>query len=138
LPRLHTCKRPGRRAQGGSSFSSGFRGFGQLHLDQRGLTGPAYAATGVPQLLRNPLAWSTAANVLAWEAPPGVGFSYCPEEADRLGWTDQRTAADSADFLEGLVARHPAYRGRRFFVFGSSYAGMYIPMLADEILKVRP
>ena len=36
-----------------------------------------------------------------------------------------------------MVARHPSLSGRQFVVFGASYAGVYIPMLAEEILK-RP
>ena len=52
-----------------------------------------------------------------------------------MGWTDQKTAEHSADFLEALVERHPSYRGRQLVVLGSSYAGIYVPMLAEEILK---
>ena len=76
--------------------------------------------------------------MLAWECPPGVGFSFCPDGSDRLGWTDEKTAVHSADFLAGVVDRHPHLHGRRFFVFGASYAGIYIPMLAEEILKRGP
>ena len=120
---------------GGSSFSTGFRGFGQFRLDERSLAGEAYEASGIPQLQKHEYGWTTKYNVLAWECPPGVGFSFCADPAERMGWTDQKTAEHSATFLEAFVAAHPAYQGRQFVVLGASYAGIYVPMLAEEILK---
>ena len=63
-----------------------------------------------------------------------MGFSFCPDPANAV-WDDATVAEHSADFLEGVVARHPNYRGRTFVVFGASYAGIYIPMLARVILE---
>ena len=119
---------------GGSSFQTSFRGFGQFRLDDRSVA--AADKDGVPQLFHHEYAWTKAANVLSWESPPGVGFSFCPDPADAV-WDDETVAVHSADFLEGVVARHPSLSGRQFVVFGASYAGVYIPMLAEEILK-RP
>ena len=119
---------------GGSSFQTSFRGFGQFRLDDRSVA--AADKDGVPQLFHHEYAWTKAANVLSWESPPGVGFSFCPDPADAV-WDDETVAVHSADFLEGVVARHPSLSGRQFVVFGASYAGIYIPMLAEEILK-RP
>ena len=118
---------------GGSSFQTSFRGFGQFRLDDRSVEGEAFESTGVPQLLHHEYGWTKAANVLSWESPPGVGFSFCPDPADAV-WDDATVAEHSADFLEGVVERHPSYRGRTFVVLGASYAGVYIPMLAKAIL----
>ena len=81
---------------GGSSLSAGFKGFGQLRLDERSLAGAAYEWTGVPQLLRNEYGWARVAHVLNMDGPPGVGFSFHPNPAQRMGWSDQSKAVHSA------------------------------------------
>ena len=67
---------------GGSSFATQFRGFGQFRLDERSLEGEEYESTGVPQLLQHEYGWTNAANVLAWECPPGA--HKLPSTAPRL------------------------------------------------------
>jgi len=37
--------------------------------------------------------------------------------------------------LKDFFARFPEYKGRRFFITGESYAGIYIPTLVNELLK---
>ena len=66
----------------------------------------------------------------------GAGPAVVPAgDASGRDNTDDATVAEhSADFLEGVVERHPSYRGRTFVVLGASYAGVYIPMLAKAIL----
>jgi hypothetical protein len=118
---------------GGSSFQTSFRGFGQFRLDERSVAGDAFDRTGIPQLIHHEYGWTKAANVLTWESPPGVGFSFCPDPADAV-WDDELVAEHSAEFLVGVVDRHPSYRDRTLIVFGASYAGIYIPMLARAIL----
>ena len=116
---------------GDSSFSSSFRGFGQLLLDERSLdTG---AADGEPpRLIHHVFGWTRAANVLTLDSPPGVGYSF---SKDGTGWTDATVASDTAEVLRVLASQlHPAYCGRRFFIVGESYAGISVAMLAEEIL----
>ena len=110
---------------GGSSFQTSFRGFGQFRLDERSVVGEAFERTGIPQLIHHEYGWTKAANVLTWESPPGVGFSFCPDPADAV-WDDESVAEHSADFLAGVVDRHPSYRDRTLVVFGASYAGIYV------------
>ncbi|KDO84306.1 hypothetical protein CISIN_1g042005mg [Citrus sinensis] len=47
---------------------------------------------------------------------------------------DIRTARDSYTFLVSWLARFPEYKTRDFFIAGESYAGHYIPQLAQAIL----
>jgi hypothetical protein len=50
---------------------------------------------------------------------------------------DAITAEDSHRFLLRFMERFPAYRHRDLFLSGESYAGHYVPMLAQSILRVR-
>ena len=119
---------------GDSSFSSSFRGFGQLLLDERSLDDAAAEDDAPPRLIHHDFGWTRVANVLTLDSPPGVGYSLSKDGTG--GWTDATVAADTAEVLRVLASQlHPAYRGRRFFIVGESYAGISVAMLAEEILR---
>lgn len=75
------------------------------------------------------------ANILFLESPAGVGFSYSNTTADYSNTGDERTARDSYTFLINWLERFPQYKTSDFFIAGESYAGHYIPQLANLILK---
>ncbi|XP_073120270.1 serine carboxypeptidase 1-like [Henckelia pumila] len=79
-------------------------------------------------------AWNNLANILFLESPAGVGFSYSNTSSDYVTG-DKRTAADSYTFLINWLERFPEYKTRDFYITGESYAGHYVPQLADLILK---
>ncbi|XP_071911058.1 serine carboxypeptidase 1-like isoform X1 [Coffea arabica] len=81
----------------------------------------------------NPYAWNTVANVLFLESPAGVGFSYSNTSSDYITG-DTKTAADSYTFLVNWLERFPEYKTRDFLITGESYAGHYVPQLAQLIL----
>lgn len=90
---------------------------------------------GVPQVFLNPYAWTNSATMLYLESPKGVGFSYC-EGATRNSEcvnTDESTAQDAYEFLVNFFNAYPEYKKNKFYITGESYAGIYIPMLIDEI-----
>lgn len=74
------------------------------------------------------------ANILFLESPAGVGFSYSNTTSDYELSGDKRTAQDSYVFLVNWLERFPEYKTREFFVTGESYAGHYVPQLAQLIL----
>ncbi|CAI9765557.1 unnamed protein product [Fraxinus pennsylvanica] len=82
----------------------------------------------------NKYAWNTVANVLFLESPAGVGFSYSNTSSDYI-IGDKKTAADSYTFLVNWLERFPDYKTRDFYITGESYAGHYVPQLADLILE---
>ncbi|XP_073124992.1 serine carboxypeptidase-like 26 [Henckelia pumila] len=82
----------------------------------------------------NKNAWNTVANILFLESPAGVGFSYSNTTSDYVTG-DTRTAADSYTFLLNWLERFPEYKTRDFYMTGESYAGHYVPQLAQLILK---
>ena len=86
------------------------------------------------RLLRNPYSWNQAANVLYLESPTGVGFSYSNTTADYDNNSDRQTASDNLRFLLAFLRKFPRYVGRRLFLSGESYAGYYVPLLANQIL----
>ncbi|GJV28185.1 serine carboxypeptidase II-3-like protein, partial [Tanacetum coccineum] len=74
------------------------------------------------------------ANVLFLESPAGVGFSYSNTSSDyKTG--DEQTAKDSYTFLVNWLERFPEYKTRDFYITGESYAGHYVPQLAQLILR---
>mmetsp|Transcript_32036 Transcript_32036/g.54028 ORF Transcript_32036/g.54028 Transcript_32036/m.54028 type:complete len:358 (+) Transcript_32036:561-1634(+) len=69
------------------------------------------------------------------ESPKGVGFSYCEgatKSSDCVN-TDESTAQDAYEFLVNFFAAYPEYSKNKFYITGESYAGIYIPMLIQQI-----
>ncbi|GER56661.1 serine carboxypeptidase-like protein [Striga asiatica] len=82
----------------------------------------------------NKYAWNIVANVIFLESPAGVGFSYSNTTSDYVTG-DEQTAKDSYTFLVNWLERFPEYKTREFYLAGESYAGHYVPQLADLILE---
>ncbi|KAK3018258.1 hypothetical protein RJ639_004493 [Escallonia herrerae] len=77
-------------------------------------------------LVRNEYSWNREANMLYLETPIGVGFSYTTE---------------TSTYVPGqpgvLVQLFPEYRNRSLFITGESYAGHYVPQLAELMLQLN-
>jgi len=114
---------------GASSLIGAFTEMGQLIFNRDS------AAESPPKLFRNPFAWTTLANMLYLEVPAGVGFSYCVDPADPCHNSDTSTAEQNHEALLGFLERYPEYKSRPFYLTGESYAGIYLPMLMELILK---
>ena len=89
--------------------------------------------------MANPYAWTKApAHVFALEAPVGVGYSYCERQAKEgkpCQNTDRYTASASrAALVDFFTNKFPELQASDFYITGESYAGVYIPTLANEIL----
>lgn len=85
-------------------------------------------------LYLNKFSWNKLANLLFLETPAGVGFSYSNRSSDLLDTGDQRTAEDSLKFLIQWMERFPRYKKRELYLTGESYAGHYVPQLANAIV----
>jgi len=88
-------------------------------------------------LMDNPWSWTKAANLLALEAPVGVGYSYCANQVkgELCQNTDKFTASTSrAALVDFFTNKFPELAGGNFFITGESYAGVYIPTLSKELL----
>uniref|UniRef100_A0A5B7C8J7 Carboxypeptidase n=1 Tax=Davidia involucrata TaxID=16924 RepID=A0A5B7C8J7_DAVIN len=95
--------------------------------------GPFFVHTDGHSLKINPYAWNTEANMLFLESPVGVGFSYSNTTTDYDNLGDDLTANDAYTFLHKWFLKFPSYRARIFYIAGESYAGKYVPELAEVI-----
>nr|GMD95674.1 serine carboxypeptidase-like 45 [Ipomoea batatas] len=78
---------------------------------------------------------STESNMLYVESPVGVGFSYSNTSSDHFDSNDTKTARDNLRFFLEWFKKFPQYRNSDLYLAGESYAGHYIPQLADLMLK---
>jgi carboxypeptidase C (cathepsin A) len=80
-----------------------------------------------------PYRWNRFANMLFLEAPVGVGFSY--SSTQDYNNTDDRTAVENLAALEAFFDGFSEFKSNSFYIAGESYAGIYIPTLAEAILQ---
>ncbi|KAJ0266132.1 hypothetical protein HA466_0001780 [Hirschfeldia incana] len=95
--------------------------------------GPFLVHTKGGNLTFNEFSWNKEANILFLEAPVGVGFSYSNNSTDLQNLGDQVTARDSLVFLINWFKKFPEFRSNEFYITGESYAGHYVPQLAEVI-----
>ena len=79
-------------------------------------------------------AWNTVANVVYMESPVSTGFSY-DETTTNPHNDDVSTANDNYLAVESFFVKYPHLKKNPFYITGESYAGIYIPMLANEVFK---
>ena len=77
--------------------------------------------------------WNLFATTIYLEAPAGVGFSYADTPAG-THHNDTSTAADNLAAYEVFFKAYPEYATQPFWITGESYAGIYIPSLAYDIV----
>jgi serine carboxypeptidase-like clade 2 len=99
--------------------------------------GPHILNQGADQLSpsKNPYSWNNKANLLFLESPPGVGFSI-NKDASYI-YNDTRTAQDNLLAIKQWYKKFPEFSQNRLWVSGESYCGMYIPLLAEQLLNNR-
>jgi len=77
--------------------------------------------------------WSKIASVLYLESPVGVGFSYSDDPND-YSTDDDQSSQDNLAAVQTFFAAYPEFKGRDFYITGESYAGIYVPTLAEAIM----
>lgn len=105
---------------------------GQISTNDNSLL---YPIDGVPQVFYNSYGWTRKANMLYLESPKGVGFSYCDDvtSEEECVNDDTSTALDAYEFLVNWFAAYPEYKSNKFYITGESYAGIYIPMIMEQV-----
>ncbi|KAJ8440354.1 hypothetical protein Cgig2_012790 [Carnegiea gigantea] len=88
----------------------------------------------LPKLHLNPYSWSKVSNIIYLDSPVGTGFSFSRNTSDYITG-DLKTASDTYIFLLKWFRRFSEFIGNLFFIAGESYAGVFIPTLASNILK---
>lgn len=92
-----------------------------------------FSADGSIKLTENAYAWSKSATMIYVDSPVGSGLSYSDTKADYTT-NDTATVTDLATFVQGVLDAMPELATQDFYIAGESYAGVYAPMLAAEIL----
>ncbi|XP_006652175.2 serine carboxypeptidase 1-like [Oryza brachyantha] len=116
---------PGCSSFDGFVYENGPFGFGRAARPGGG---------GLPDLELNPYTWSKVSNMVYLDSPAGVGMSYSLNKSDYTTG-DLKTAADAHTFLLKWFELYPEFQSNPFYISGESYAGIYIPTLADEVVK---
>lgn len=126
---------------GASSFFGSFSELGPYFLSSASLQTEAYKSSGVPTLFENAWRWTKLGSLLIRNLPPPIGFSYC----DPVGpagdgyscgsWNDTKVAKHSATFMRNWMASFAEYSSHDLYLAGESYAGIYVPMLARELVN---
>ncbi|KAJ1450522.1 peptidase S10, serine carboxypeptidase [Pelagophyceae sp. CCMP2097] len=96
-----------------------------------------YDGSGNAKLNKFDYAWNQLATMVYIEAPVGVGFSYS-SAADTLAdyaCDDDTAALDNVAAVESLFKKFPEFSKHDLFITGESYAGIYVPTLAEAILQ---
>ena len=108
---------------GGPGCSSLFGNLGE--------NGPFRVNSDGKTLVLNPSSWNKVANVIYLESPVGTGYSY--KDDKKYHNTDVSTAEDNHLVMEAFFKKYPNLKKNPFYITGESYAGIYIPMLAQQI-----
>ncbi|OMO53453.1 Peptidase S10, serine carboxypeptidase [Corchorus capsularis] len=95
--------------------------------------GPLRVGKNGEALHFNQYSWTKVANLLFVESPVGVGFSYTNTSSDLTNFDDAFVAEDSYSFLVNWFERFPQFKTHDFFISGESYAGHYVPQLAELV-----
>ncbi|GAB5353110.1 hypothetical protein AAMO2058_000010300 [Amorphochlora amoebiformis] len=118
---------------GGSAMYGLYTEMGYMQLDDQGAHVNEYA-------------WNKVANMLYLESPAGssvaiggppVGFSSCYKDGkmeETCHWNDVSQAEAYTKTLLAFLEKFPELRGNDLYLTGESYAGQYLPNIANYIL----
>lgn len=82
------------------------------------------------ELEPNQYSWNVNANMIYIESPSGVGFS----TGNQNNHSDDEVSLQNLTALTAFFLKFPEFRKNDFFISGESYAGIYVPTLADRVL----
>ncbi|KAJ3367842.1 hypothetical protein HDU91_001053 [Kappamyces sp. JEL0680] len=94
--------------------------------------GPCRPNEGGSDTVYNKYSWNENANVIFLDQPVNVGFSYTEGSAPT---NSDDAAADVFAFMQLFVTQYNQYAKLPFTVTGESYAGHYIPAIANAIFN---
>ena len=84
----------------------------------------------------NPYSWNNISHVLYVEQPIRTGYSIASKGSSIIR-TEKQVASDFRGFLLSFQTVFSEYRNANLFITGESYAGAYIPSIADYLIRVQ-
>ncbi|KAI8074392.1 carboxypeptidase S1 [Gongronella butleri] len=93
--------------------------------------GPCHVNADGTEAIYNEASWNKVSNMLFFDQPAGVGFSYGKNNVN----TTSAAAPLAYKLIQEFLKAFPVYQANDFFFYGESYGGHYIPEFADYILK---
>lgn len=87
-----------------------------------------------PTVVPRSYAWNELANFMIFEHPLSVTLSFAENDAD-VPKSVEEGMAQYYRALQFFLARHPEIAANPFVLAGESYAGTYLPLLAQAILE---
>jgi hypothetical protein len=118
--------------QGGPGGSSLYGAYGEMGYFQVETNGT----------FTNPHAWNKVSNMLYLESPAGssdpIGFSTCSKNgrvSAVCSWDDKSQAEAYAHTLKAFYTAYPEFSSNELYLTGESYAGQYIPNIANYIVN---
>ncbi|GKZ78100.1 hypothetical protein AnigIFM56816_001484 [Aspergillus niger] len=92
--------------------------------------GPFLWQPGTYKPVPNPYSWTNLTNVVYIDQPAGTGFSPGPSTVNN----EEDVAAQFNSWFKHFVDTFDLH-GRKVYITGESYAGMYVPYIADAMLN---
>ncbi|EXC12635.1 Serine carboxypeptidase-like 18 [Morus notabilis] len=89
----------------------------------------------LPTLALNTLSWTKAASIIFIDGPVGTGFSYSKSRREGYQTDDILFADQSLVFLKKWLLAHPKFISNPLYIGGDSYAGIIVPVVAEEVVK---
>lgn len=91
--------------------------------------GPVTWPWGTAKPVQNEYSWTNLSSVLYVEQPVGTGYSLGTPTAQN----ETDVAAQLVGFFQQFLNVFKELKGKNFYLSGESYAGMYVPYIADYI-----
>lgn len=92
-------------------------------------TGPISWQLGTARPVKNQFSWNKLSSMLYVEQPVGTGYSEGAVQAHN----ETDISRDLFGFFQEWLKVFPEMKDKNFYLTGESYAGLYIPYLADYI-----
>jgi len=86
-------------------------------------------------MLPNEYSWNKVTNMVFFEQPVGVGFSYSENPDVDYETGDEQAAIDQYEAIKAFFRKFPERKSNDFYITSESYGGHYMPQLALTILK---
>ncbi|KAK4574869.1 hypothetical protein LTR86_001711 [Recurvomyces mirabilis] len=95
--------------------------------------GPFLWQSGTYSPIKNPYSWVNLTNMVWVDQPVGTGFSPAANGTPQTIKNEQDVAVDFAGFWKNFMEQFDLV-GHKVYITGESYAGQYIPYIAEYML----